>query len=249
MFGAKTARKLTGTRPEHKPRCENLRKANNGNLLKKSNPGLKLARSITMNEELTKLIEFIVIASLNPADGDFSLVRRFSVNIRAIVIVIPVDGHPAKNRKQKIVLEIRAAQNVPYISPQSVPMAEMEVRELKKRGLSQDEIDKTASANFIWVLIEDTTWLNYVARRITPEKIRAFKEFRRAGVDNGTIQRADRSTTPYIAHVNPQFVKVEYNDIAKTDVDLADLKATQPGTQNPADLLGMSLNSKGRISK
>ncbi|KIK53017.1 hypothetical protein GYMLUDRAFT_63906 [Collybiopsis luxurians FD-317 M1] len=249
---AKNARKLTGTRqlgpesssltkftyrPEHKPRCENLRKANNGNPLKKSNPVLNLARSVTMNEELTKLIEFIIIASLNLANGDFSLARRFSINIWATVI--PVDGHPAKNRKQKMVLEICAAQNVPYIWPQSVPMAEMEIREMKKRGLSQDEIDKTVSANFIWVPIGDTTSLNY----------NALKEFRQAGIDNGTIQRADRSTTPYIAHVNQQFLKVEYKDIARTDVDLTDLKATQRGTQHPVDLLGMLLNSKGRISK
>ncbi|KIK53008.1 hypothetical protein GYMLUDRAFT_250720 [Collybiopsis luxurians FD-317 M1] len=203
--------------PEHKPRCENLRKANNGNPLKKSNPVLKLARSVTMNEELTKLIEFIIIASLNLADGDFSLARRFS--------------------------------NVPYIWPQSVPMAEMEIREMKKRGLSQDEIDKTVSANFIWVPMGDTTSLNYNARRITPEKIRAFKEFRQAGIDNGTIQRVDRSTTPYIAHVNQQFLKVEYKDIARTDVDLTDLKATQRGAQNPTDLLGTLLNSKGQNSK
>ncbi|KAF5368202.1 hypothetical protein D9757_011298 [Collybiopsis confluens] len=190
MFGVSTSMVL---QPEHKPICEELRRANNGNLLNKPNPVLRLARGVTMNEDLLKAIEFILISNLNLANGDLSLARKSSVNIWARVV--PVEGHTAKDGKQKMALQIVSTQTIPFIEQHHREMLMREKSEMSRKGM---EVDQMISANFIWVPVGDPTSLNYNARWITPEKIAAFKEFRLARIRDGTIRAGDRSAEPFI---------------------------------------------------
>ncbi|KAE9409005.1 hypothetical protein BT96DRAFT_629563 [Gymnopus androsaceus JB14] len=208
----------------HKSACATRQAAHGNTALNKTNPVLHMARFVTQNEEILRLIEFILIASLNLASGDLNLAKTHSVYF--MTTVCPIPGHlPDSSGKQRMGLKILFVQNKRGINSRLVEIGEAGAKEMVKRGMPQSEVDKTVSANFVWQPWPDSMTVNYNWRLITPEKVKAFKEFKLPkeirGVGPPIFVNA---TTPYIEYLNGKFLQ-EYKSIATMRVDTADHKA------------------------
>lgn len=136
-----------------------------------------MVRRITQNEDILTLVEFILIASLN-LSKDLTLGKTHSVYF--MTTVVPIPGHPPDptTGKQRMALKILSVQNERMIESHCALIGKQEERDMVRRGMPQSEIDKTVSANFVWQPWPDSQTVNYNWRRITPEKIKAFKAFK-----------------------------------------------------------------------
>lgn len=138
-----------------------------------------MVRIVTQDKEILRLVEFILIASLNLANGDFSLAKTHSVYF--MTTVDPLPGHvPDSTGKQRMVLKVLWVQNERLINDITLKIGESHRRAMLQDGMPQSEVDKTVSANFVWQPWPNGMTVNYNQLRITPEKIKAFKEFGRS---------------------------------------------------------------------
>lgn len=136
-----------------------------------------MVRIVTQDKDILRLVEFILIASLNLADGDLSLAKTHSVYF--MTTVNPLPGHaPDSTGKQRMVLKVLWVQNEKLINDITLKIGESHSRAMLGEGMPKSEVDKTVSANFVWQPWPNGMTVNYNQLRITPEKIKAFKEFK-----------------------------------------------------------------------
>lgn len=160
------------SRKSHKPICSITI---NGMAPVTSNPVLAIARKINMTEDILEWVDHILIATLD-LHKNLSAVSNYSVRIMATVA--PTPGSSIINDQQNMTFKVLYALKERFIEPNCAAIAKNERQMLLQRGMPKSYVDQIVWANIIWTPIHPRVNVNFLPRMITPEKRKAFIQFR-----------------------------------------------------------------------